>query len=506
MIEIDGSNLKIEDVISVARDFEEVRLAKGVEERVKRSREVIEEIIDEGKVVYGVSTGFGELAKIKISKEDVEKLQENLIRSHSCGAGENLPTEIVRAMMLLRANSLAKGYSGVRLETIKMLLDMLNKKVHPTVPEKGSLGASGDLIPLSHIALTMMGEGKVEVDGKVLDSIEGLKRKGLKPIKFKAKEGLALINGTQLLSAYLCISIYDLEVLLKNAQIAGVMSLEALKGTDQAFREEIHKLRPYSGQLKAAKNLWSLTRDSEIIKSHKNCPKVQDAYTLRCMPQVFGAIYDSLDFARKIAEIEINSVTDNPIVIPEKKEVLSGGNFHGQPLALVMDMLAISAATLGSFSERRIARLVDEKLSELPPFLVKDSGLNSGFMMPHYLAASLVNENKILAHPASCDSIPVSANQEDFVSMGATSGRKLMKIIDNVQCIIAIEFLAASQALEFLKPLKPSPAIQLAYDLIRKNIPKLDVDRVMKEDIEIIRELVRNGEIVREVEKKVKML
>ena len=506
MIEIDGSNLKIEDVISVARDFEEVRLAKGVEEKVKRSREVIEEIIDEGKVVYGVSTGFGELAKIKISKEDVEKLQENLIRSHSCGAGENLPTEIVRAMMLLRANSLAKGYSGVRLETIKMLLDMLNKKVHPTVPEKGSLGASGDLIPLSHIALTMMGEGKVEVDGKVLDSIEGLKRKGLKPIKFKAKEGLALINGTQLLSAYLCISIYDLEVLLKNAQIAGVMSLEALRGTDQAFREEIHELRPYSGQLKAAKNLWSLTRDSEIIKSHKNCPKVQDAYTLRCMPQVFGAIYDSLDFARKIAEIEINSVTDNPIVIPEKKEVLSGGNFHGQPLALVMDMLAISAATLGSFSERRIARLVDEKLSELPPFLVKDSGLNSGFMMPHYLAASLVNENKILAHPASCDSIPVSANQEDFVSMGATSGRKLMRIIDNVQCIIAIEFLAASQALEFLKPLKPSPVIQLAYDLIRKNIPKLDVDRSMKKDIEIVKEMVRNGEIVREVEKKVKML
>ena len=506
MIEIDGSNLKIEDVISVARDFEEVRLAKGVEERVKRSREVIEEIIDEGKVVYGVSTGFGELAKIKISKEDVEKLQENLIRSHSCGAGENLPTEIVRAMMLLRANSLAKGYSGVRLETIKMLLDMLNKKVHPTVPEKGSLGASGDLIPLSHIALTMMGEGKVEVDGKVLDSIEGLKRKGLKPIKFKAKEGLALINGTQLLSAYLCISVYDLEVLLKNAQIAGVMSLEALRGTDQAFREEIHKLRPYSGQLKAAKNLWSLTRDSEIIKSHKNCPKVQDAYTLRCMPQVFGAIYDSLDFARKIAEIEINSVTDNPIVIPEKKEVLSGGNFHGQPLALVMDMLAISAATLGSFSERRIARLVDEKLSELPPFLVKDSGLNSGFMMPHYLAASLVNENKILAHPASCDSIPVSANQEDFVSMGATSGRKLMKIIDNVQYIIAIEFLAASQALEFLKPLKPSPAIQLAYDLIRKNIPKLDVDRSMKKDIELVKSLIKKGTIVKEVEKEIKIL
>ena len=506
MIEIDGSNLKVEDVISVARDFEKVRLAKGMEEKVKRSREVIEKIIDEGKVVYGVSTGFGELAKIKISKEDVEKLQENLIRSHSCGAGENLPTEIVRAMMLLRANSLAKGYSGVRLETIKLLLNMLNKKVHPIVPEKGSLGASGDLIPLSHIALTMMGEGKVEVDGKVLDSIEGLKRNGLKPIKFKAKEGLALINGTQLLSAYLCISIYDLEVLLKNAQIAGVMSLEALKGTDQAFREEIHKLRSHSGQLKAAKNLWSLTRDSEIIKSHKNCPKVQDAYTLRCMPQVFGAIYDSLDFARKIAEIEINSVTDNPIVIPEKKEVLSGGNFHGQPLALVMDMLAISAATLGSFSERRIARLVDEKLSELPPFLVKDSGLNSGFMMPHYLAASLVNENKILAHPASCDSIPVSANQEDFVSMGATSGRKLMRIIDNVQCIIAIEFLAASQALEFLKPLKPSPAIQLAYDLIRKNVPKLDVDRVMKKDIEITRELVKNGEIIREVEKKVKIL
>ncbi len=506
MIEIDGDHLRIEDVIAVARNFEKVRLADGSRDRIRRSRRVVERIVKEGKVVYGVTTGFGELARVKISKEDVEKLQENLIRSHSCGAGENLPTEIVRAMMLLRANSLAKGYSGVRLEVVEMLIDMLNKKIHPVIPEKGSLGASGDLIPLAHMALTMMGEGEVEVDGEILKSEEGLKKRGLRPVKFKAKEGLALINGTQLLSAYLCTAIHDLNILLKNAQIAGVMSLEALKGTDQAFREEIHRLRPHSGQLKAAKNLWSLTRNSEIIKSHRNCPKVQDAYTLRCMPQIFGAIYDSLDFARRIAEIEINSVTDNPIVIPESGEVLSGGNFHGQPLALVMDMLAISTATLGAFSERRIARLVDEKLSNLPAFLTKNSGLNSGFMMPHYLAASLVNENSILVHPASCNSLPVSANQEDFVSMGATSGRKLMKIIDNVRYIIAIEFLAASQALEFLKPLKPSPAIQSAYECVRKNIPKLDVDRVMKDDIEIVKNLVEKGIIVKEVEKKIKIL
>lgn len=495
MIEIDGESLRIEDVIAVARNFEEVRIADKVKKKVDRSRKIIEDIIREGKVVYGVSTGFGELARVRINRKDMERLQENLIRSHSCGVGERLGIDLVRAMMLLRANSLAKGYSGVRMDIIEMLVKMLNEKIHPVIPEKGSLGASGDLIPLAYIALAMMGEGKVEIGREILDAREGLEKAGLKPIKLKAKEGLALINGTQLCCSYLCLAINDIENLLKNALVAGAMSLEALKGTDQAFREEIHRLRPHRGQLKAARILWNLTRDSEIIKSHKNCPKVQDAYTLRCMPQVFGAVFDALDFARKIAEVEINSATDNPLVL-ENGEVLSGGNFHAQNLALAMDTLSIAISFLGSFSERRIARLVDEKLSGLPPFLVENSGINSGFMMPHYLAASLVNENKILAHPASIDSIPVSANQEDFVSMGANAGRKLMKIIENTEHIIAIEFLAASQALEFLKPLKPSPSIQKAYEIIRKHVPKLERDRVMDEDIEKVGRLIREGKIV----------
>jgi len=498
MIEIDGESLRIEDVIAVARNFEKVRIADKVKEKVDRSRKIIEDIIREGKVVYGVSTGFGELARVRINREDMERLQENLIRSHSCGVGERLRRDLVRAMMLLRANSLVKGYSGVRMDIIEMLVKMLNERIHPVIPEKGSLGASGDLIPLAYIALAMMGEGKVEVGNKILDAEKALKEANLKPIKMKAKEGLALINGTQLCSAYLCFAIVDGENLLKNALIAGAMSLEALKGTDQAFREEIHALRPHQGQVKAARILWKLTRDSEIIRSHRNCPKVQDAYTLRCMPQVFGAVFDALDFSRRIAEIEINSVTDNPLVL-ENGEVLSGGNFHAQNLALAMDTLSIAISFLGSFSERRIARLVDEKLSGLPPFLVENSGINSGFMMPHYLAASLVNENKILAHPASIDSIPVSANQEDFVSMGANAGRKLMKIIENTEHIIAIEFLAASQALEFLKPLKPSPSIQKAYEIIRKNVPKLERDRVMDEDVEKVRRLIREGKIVERI-------
>ncbi|HHF59079.1 MAG TPA: histidine ammonia-lyase, partial [Thermoplasmatales archaeon] len=328
---------------------------------------------------------------------------------------------------------------------------------------------------------------------------------GLKPIKLKAKEGLALINGTQLMNAYLCFAIHDIHNLLKNAQIAGIMSLEALKGTDQAFRKDIQKLRPHEGQKKSAENLWNLLRGSEILKSHRDCPKVQDPYTLRCMPQVFGAVYDALDFARKIAEVEMNSVTDNPIILRESGDVVSGGNFHGQNLAMVLDFLSIATSYLGSFSERRIARLVDSKLSELPPFLTDKGGLHSGFMMPHYLAASLVNENKILSHPASVDTIPVSANQEDFVSMGANAGKKLMKIIDNVQTIIAIEYLASAQALEFLKPLKPSRAIQIAFNHIRKRIQKLDVDRAMYRDIEMMKNMVKSGEIVRAVEKEVKL-
>jgi len=505
MIEIDGDHLRIEDVIAVARNFEKVRIKADAKKKIEESRKIVEKIIEEERTVYGVSTGFGDLVKVRINIKDVDVLQQNLVRSHSCGHGKLLPTDLVRAMMLLRANSLVKGYSGVRYELVELLVGMLNNGIHPCIPESGSVGASGDLIPLAHIALAVIGEGEVEVDGEIVGADEGLKRKGLKPIKLKAKEGLALINGTQLMNAYLCFAIHDIHNLLKNAQIAGIMSLEALKGTNQAFREDIQKLRPHDGQKKSAENLWNLLRGSEILKSHRNCPKVQDPYTLRCMPQVFGAVYDALDFARKIAEVEMNSVTDNPMILRESGDVVSGGNFHGQNLAMALDFLSIATSYLGSFSERRIARLVDGKLSELPPFLTDKGGLHSGFMMPHYLAASLVNENKILSHPASVDTIPVSANQEDFVSMGANAGKKLMKIIDNVQTIVAIEYLASAQALEFLKPLKPSRAIQIAYNHIRKRIQKLDVDRAMYRDIEMMKNMVKSGEIVRAVEKEVKL-
>ena len=503
MIIVDGEHLGIEDVVAVACDCEKVKLEQKVKERIVKARETVEDIISSGKTVYGVSTGFGELAKVSISQEEMDALQRNLIRSHSCGVGRNLSAEMVRAMMVLRANSLAKGYSGVRLELLELLLEMLNKRVHPVVPEKGSLGASGDLIPLAHIALALVGEGKVEFEDKVYDAVDGLKKVGLKPVKLKAKEGLALINGTQLMTAYCVFAVHDAELLLKNALIAGIMSLEALKGTDQAFRQELHDLRPHNGQRICAKSLWELTRESEIIASHKECPKVQDAYTLRCMPQVFGAVYDAISFVRSITETEINSVTDNPIILPDRNESLSGGNFHGQPLALALDTLSIAVATLGTFSERRIARLIDSNLSGLPSFLTEKSGLNSGFMLPHYVAASLVGENKILAHPASVDSIPVSANQEDHVSMGAAAGCKLRKIIENVQHIIAIEYLIASQGLEFLKPLKPSPVIQDAYYMVRSRVPRLEEDRPLHRDISEVVEMTRSGEIVKTVENRI---
>ena len=501
MIIVDGENLKIEDVVSVARDYEKVKLSEKSIKKIEENRWVIDEIISKDKVVYGVNTGFGELANVRISSKKLDELQRNLIRSHSCGIGENLSTDVVRAMMLLRCNSLAKGFSGVRIEVVNFLIDMLNKGIHPIVPEKGSVGASGDLVPLAHIALAMIGGGLAEYKNKITNVSKIFKKTGVKPLKLEPKEGIALINGTQFMSAVSCLVIHDFDVLLKNAEIAGVMSLEALKGTDQAFREEIHRARPHNGQIISAKNLWRLTRNSEIIASHKNCEKVQDAYTLRCMPQVFGAARDALEFAKKVVEIEINSATDNPLVFTKTKECISGGNFHGQPIATILDLLGIVLTQIGAFSERRIARLLDEKLSNLPAFLTKNEGLNSGFMLTQYVAANLVNENKILSHPASVDSIPVSANQEDFVSMGATSAVKTRKILDNVQYMIAIEFLVASQALEFLKPLKPSPASFEAYKTIRKISKTLEKDRPLYEDIKRVKEIVKNGEIVEKVEK-----
>jgi len=499
MIEIDGESLKIENVIKVAREGEEVVLAKKAAEKINKCREKVEKIINEGKVVYGINSGVGELSNVRISLDEIEELQKNLVRSHACAVGEELPEEVVRAMMLLRMNSLAKGYSGVTLNLVEKLGEALNKKFHPVVPSQGSVGASGDLAPLAHVALAFMGEGMVNYAGRKMPAMEALEESEIGPIRYKAKEGLALINGTQMMTAIACLSVHDSFLLLKNAQIAGIMSLEALKGTDQAFREEIQKVRPYEGQIKCAKNLWKLTRESDIIASHKTCQKVQDAYTLRCMPQVFGAIWETLSYAKKMVEIEINSATDNPLIF---NDVLSGGNFHGEPMAIVLDLMNIAITKLGSFSERRIARLLDAHLSELPPFLAQKPGLNSGLMILQYVAASLVNENKGLAYPSSVDSIPTSANKEDYQSMGATSSLKSIRILENTKKIIAIEFITASQALDFHE-LNPSKASQIAHSIIRKKIPMIEEDKPLYEDISIASSMVHSGEIVYTVEEEI---
>jgi len=497
---VDGENLRVEDVIKVARYGERVEIDEGVRERVEKSRNIVEKILREKKPIYGVNTGFGELANIRIENDRVKELQENLIRSHSCGTGEALNEEVVRAIMLLRLNSLAKGFSGVRYELMEKIAEALNKKFYPYVPSQGSVGASGDLVQLAHVALSLMGEGEAFHEGKRMASLKAMKKIGMKPIHLQAKEGIALINGTQFMTAVLCLSYYDAVNLIKNAQVAGAMSLEALKGTRQAFREEIAKARPYKGQIRVARNLWRLCEGSKIMESHRNCQKVQDAYSLRCMPQVFGAMYEALDFIHHILEVEINSATDNPLIFDG--DVISGGNFHGEPVAIAMDMLNIVLTKISSFSERRIARMLDEKLSELPPFLAKEAGLNSGMMILQYTAASLTSENKSMSYPASVDSIPTSANQEDYQSMGSIGARKCMQILENAEKVVAIEYIVASQALDFIK-MDSSPAIESVRKIIRKNVKKLEGDRAMYEDIERVFQMLHNGEIIREVEKKI---
>ena len=502
-IEIDGESLRIEDVISVAKDFSLVRLSRNAVKKIKNAREVVEEIIEKDSIAYGIKTGFGELCDVSIPKDDMKKLQENLIRSTAAGVGDHFPEEVVRATMLLSANSLSKGFSGVRLEVVSTLIDMLNKEVYPLVPEKGSVGASGDLAPLAHIALVLMGEGEAFHNGKKYDGKKALAQANIKPLELESKEGLALINGTQVMTAIASLTIYDAEHLIKTAEIASSVSLEALKGTDRAFDEKISSVRKHEGQKNCAHNLRSLLKDSEIIASHRDCSKVQDAYTIRCIPQVLGASKDAAEYARKIVEIEINSSTDNPLIFSKTNEVISAGNFHGQPIALTMDFLGIAIAEIGNFSERRTARLVDKRLSGLPAFLTEKSGLNSGFMIAQYTAASLVSENKILAHPASVDSIPTSANQEDHVSMGTIAARKAQEILKNVRYVIAIELLCASQGLEFIKPLKAGIGAQTAYEFIRKKVPRLEEDRVLHYDIEKIASLIEKGDVLRVVEKKI---
>ncbi len=496
VVSIDGETLTIEDVVNVARHHFEVTLDNDARERILASREIVDTALGEGRTVYGVNTGFGDLANVSIEGKDLAQLQVNLIRSHSAGVGNPFPTEVVRGMMLLRANALAKGFSGVRTTVVETLIEMLNKDVVPVVPEQGSVGSSGDLAPLAHMVLVMIGEGEAFYRDEQIPGSTAMKKAGIKPINLQAKEGVALINGTQPMTSIGVLAVHDAMMIVRNAAIAAAMSLEALRGTRAALDKRIHEIRPHEGQGDIAEVMRMLLPDSEINQSHANCGKVQDAYSLRCVPQVLGASLDSIRYIRSILETEINSATDNPLVFTEGGDVVSGGNFHGQPIALTMDFLGIALSEIANISERRINRLVNPDLSGLPAFLTKEGGLRSGLMIAQYTAAALVSENKVLAHPASVDSIPTSADQEDHVSMGTIAARKARKILENVLNVIAIELLCASQGIDLLHPLKPSKPLQLVHQEIRKKVPVLEDDRVIAKDIDAIRELIISGNLV----------
>jgi histidine ammonia-lyase len=496
--------LSLEAIAQVARQGLKVVLGVSARQRMARSRAFIEQVVAGGPQapnVYGVNTGFGALAEVRISPAQIRELQQNLVRSHAAGVGAPLEREVVRALLLLRAQVLALGCSGVRPELADLLLAMLNRGCHPVVPGKGSVGASGDLAPLAHLALVAMGEGEAELDGRVLPGNEALAAAGLEPLVFEAKEGLALVNGTQLMTAEGALALHDAEALGRMADVAGALSLEALKGTPRAFDPRIAAVRPHPGQQASARNLLLLTQRSEIVASHRDCGKVQDPYSLRCMPQVHGATRDAIAFARQVIEREAGSATDNPLVFAEEGEVLSGGNFHGQPVALALDFAAIALAELANISERRIEQLVNPHLSGLPAFLVRESGLNSGFMLAQVTAAALVSENKILAHPASVDSIPSSAGREDHVSMGVHAAHKLREVVRNVQTVLAIEVLCGAQGIDLHRPLRGGPGVEAVHELVRSRVPHLERDRPMHRDLETARALVASGELAQAAER-----
>jgi histidine ammonia-lyase len=510
-VTLTGRDLTLEQVEAVARRDTEARLATEARERMAASRATVAELVELGEPVYGVTTGFGDLVSRRIDPADARRLQENLLISHAVGVGPALDRESVRAMLLLRANTLALGYSGCRPELVDRLLDFLRLGVHPVVPEQGSVGASGDLAPLAHLALPLLGRGKAELRGEVIDGAEALDRVGLEPFRLEAKEGLALLNGTQMMSALGALAVRDAERLLGSASVVAAMSTEALLGTEVAFSATYQDARPHRGQQRVAAELRHLLRDSPLQRSHHADPhKVQDPYSLRCAPQVHGAVRDAVAYARGVLEIEINSATDNPLIFPSGTDVdpsavatghgrvISGGNFHGQPVAIAMDILALALAELGSISERRTALLVDGRLSGLPPFLVLDAGLNSGMMLLQYTAAALVSENKVLAHPSSVDSIPTSANQEDHVSMGATAARHARTVLRHVEQVLALELLCAGQGLDFRMASGPTPGpgVTDAHRRLRERVEHLENDRDQGPDIEAATALIRQGALL----------
>jgi histidine ammonia-lyase len=494
-VELTGQPLSLSEIADVAYGGGSIQLGASAYGRVEASRKVIDEIVAKGGVVYGVSTGFGKLADVHVPGGELRQLQLNLVRSHACGIGNPLSAPEVRAMILLRANVLALGLSGIRREVIERLCDLNNRGVVPVIPEKGSVGASGDLAPLAHLSLTLIGEGEAFYAGERIGSAEALAKAGLTPLVLEAKEGLALLNGTQAMHAVGGLALFRGKRLAHVADLAGAMSLEALKGTPTAFDPRIQQARPHPGQKAVAEHLRHLLRESEIRQSHlANDPRVQDAYSLRCMPQVHGAVRGALDHCEKVLEIESGSATDNPLVFAESGDVLSGGNFHGAPLALALDYAAIALTDLMSISERRTDRLVNPDSSEgLPPFLTAHAGTHSGFMILHVAAVALLNEAKGLAHPASIDNLPTSGGKEDHVSMGMTAALKLRSIVENAEHLLAIELLAAAEGLEFRRPLKAGVGVEEAYARVREISPAVDADRSMSADIALVAAAIRDG-------------
>lgn len=495
MHSLDGHSLDLDDVGRVARFGERVSLARSAAKRIEASRRALEKVVANGSLAYGIKTGFGELANVAISDSDVRKLQLNLLRSHAVGQGATLRTDEVRASLLLRANTLAMGFSGVRRVLVSRLIDFLNRGIHPVIPSRGSLGASGDLAPLAHLGLVLVGEGRAEYGGREMAGAEALRRAGLKPLILQSKEGLALVNGTAVMAGVGALTVLDGMHLLKDAQVAASLSFEALRGSPKPYDDRLVGLKPQPGAREVAANMRRLLRRSEIVPSHKGPHKVQDPYSLRCIPQVLGACWSALDRAAETLQIEMNAVTDNPLIFPEGVSV-GGGNFHGQALAMALDHVALAMCVVAGFSERRIARLVDTRLSELPPFLTKNSGLNSGMMILQYVAAGYASENKVLAHPASADSIPTSANQEDFVPMGMAAALKLREATENAAHVVAMEYLAAAQGLEFLRPLEPGVGPKAARAKIRSGIRPLAEDRSLAGDVDRILGWMREGALV----------
>src|SRR5881227_3234630 len=504
-IRLTGDDLRIEDVWAVAGEEADAALSDAARDKMRAARALVERAAHGTREhTYGVNTGFGRFVNRSIPEELTEELQLRLLRSHACGVGDLYADEIVRAAMLLCANTLAKGNSGARVETVELLLDCLERGVLPVVPARGSVGASGDLAPLAHLALPLVGEGEAFVDGERLPGLDALTRVGLEPIGLEAKEGLSLINGTQFMAAFLALGLVRARRLARAADLACAQSLEALQGSRTSFLPQIHALRPLRGQTDAAANVLRLLEGSAIIESHRWCDKVQDAYSLRCAPQVHGASRDLLDYVDYTVSVELNAATDNPLVLVEDEALISNGNFHGQPVAFALDAMAIAAAELASISERRLERLVNPNLSDgLPAFLTSDGGLNSGFMIPQYVAASLVSENKVLCHPASVDSIPTSAGQEDHVSMGNAAGLKAWQVLANCERAVAIELLAGAQGVEFLAPLEPGAGVRATRAFVRERSPRLRDDRPLAPDIEAVATAIRDGSLVAAAEAEV---